>query len=175
MSDETLLRAALRDEARLAALWRVGLLDTPPEEVFDRLTRLAQRLLGAPVALVSLVDADRQWFASCPGLGDPWAEDRQTPLTHSFCQHVVLDRRPLVVSDAREHPVLRSNLAIRDLGVVAYAGVPLIDGEGHALGTLCVIDRVPRQLSATQREALQTLSQTVVKLLELRRLVTERR
>ena len=93
MSDGTLLRAALRDERRLAALWRTGLLDTPPEQVFDRLTRLVRRLLGTPVALVSLVDADRQFFKSAVGLPEPWAARRETPLSHSFCQHVVATGR----------------------------------------------------------------------------------
>ena len=81
--------AALLDPARLAQLSRLRLLDTPPEEPFDRLTRLAARTLGAPVALVSLVDDRRQFFKSAHGLPEPWASQRETPLTHSFCQHVV--------------------------------------------------------------------------------------
>jgi hypothetical protein len=95
LDDETPLGSALRDEARLAALWRTGLLDTPPEEVFDRLTRLTRRMLDAPVALVSLVEADRQFFKSALGLPEPWATRRETPLSHSFCQHVVATGAPL--------------------------------------------------------------------------------
>ena len=106
-----------------------------------------------PVALVSLVDADRQFFKSCLGLPEPWASARETPLSHSFCQHAVARREPLVVDDAREHEVLRDNPAIRDMGVVAYAGIPLIDAAGHALGTLCVIDSQPRHWTKATRSS----------------------
>ena len=91
-------REVVQDETRLDALRRTGLLDTPPEEVFDRLTRLVRRLLGAPVVLVSLVDADRQFFKSALGLPEPWATRRETPLSHSFCQHVVATGAPLAVA-----------------------------------------------------------------------------
>src|SRR4051812_43481438 len=132
--------AAVEDVGRLDALRATGLLDSDISPSFDRLARLASHVLHAPVALVSLVDADRQFFKSCLGLPEPWASRRGSPLTHSFCQHAVAAREPLLVSDAREHEVLRENLAIRDMGIIAYAGIPLIDGAGHALGTLCVID-----------------------------------
>ena len=112
--------AALRSEARLAVLWRTGLLDTLPEEVFDRLTRLVQRLLGAPVALVSLVDADRQFFKSAVGLPEPWATRRETPLSHSFCQHVVATGAPLRVEDARQHGLVRDNPAVSELNRVYF-------------------------------------------------------
>ena len=104
-------------------------------------------MLNAPVALVSLVDEDRQFFKSCVGVAEPWASERETPLSHSFCQHAVAQREPLVVDDAREHPVLKDNPAVAEMGAIAYAGVPLIDAGGHALGTLCVIDSRPRQWS----------------------------
>ena len=117
----------MRDPARLKALRATGLLDSAPDPGFDRHARLAAQVLNAPVALVSLVDADRQFFKSCLGLAEPWASRRGTPLSHSFCQHAVASREPLIVDDAREHAVLRDNLAIRDMGVVAYAGIPLID------------------------------------------------
>src|SRR6188472_1204376 len=147
MSD---LLAIVHNLNRLATLGRTGLLDTPAEAPFDRLTRLATRLLKAPVALVSLVDRDRQFFKSCLGLPEPWASARESPLTHSFCQHAVAAREPLIVTDAREHPVLRDNLAIRDMGVIAYAGIPLAGPDGHALGTLCVIDSQPRHWTSHQ-------------------------
>src|SRR4051812_44125767 len=136
--------AAVRDPARLEALRRTGLLDSEPSPGFDRLTRLASRVLNAPVALVSLVDEDRQFFKSCLGVPEPWASARETPLTHSFCQHALTSREPLIVDDAREHEVLRHNLAIRDMGVIAYAGVRLVDADEQPLGTLCVIDSRPR-------------------------------
>jgi len=161
--------AAVRDPARLEALRATGLLDSPPEPGFDRHARLAAQMMNAPVALVSLVDEDRQFFKSCLGVAEPWASDRETPLSHSFCQHAVAAREPLVVDDAREHPVLRENPAIRDIGAIAYAGVPLIDLEGHALGTLCVIDSRPRQWSSHQVELLGDLAASVVSEITLAR------
>jgi hypothetical protein len=94
MSD---LLAIVHNLNRLAALGRTGLLDSPPEEPFDRLTRMATRLLKTPVALVSLVDRDRQFFKSAIGLPEPWQSRRETPLTHSFCKHVVAQHEPLVI------------------------------------------------------------------------------
>lgn len=134
----------IADPQRLAALEKTQLLDTAPEESFDRLARLVALLLSAPTALMSLVDRDRQFFKSQIGLGLPWAAERQTRLSHSFCQWVVAGREPVVVEDARTHPVLRSNLAIKDLGVVAYLGVPLVAHAGQAIGALCAIDSTPR-------------------------------
>src|SRR5215218_10276873 len=96
-------------EQRLAALHEAGLLGAPAEERFDRLTRLARRLLGVPVALVSILDADRQFFLSAQGLPEPWAGLRQTPLSHSFCRSVVETGVPLSVGDAREDARVRGN------------------------------------------------------------------
>lgn len=118
--------AALDDANRLLVLQATGLLDTPPEENFDRLTRLASRILRVPVSLISLVGADRQFFKSQVGLPAPYDTARETPLTHSFCQHVVTNENILSVSDAKADPRLRDNLAVRDLGVVAYLGVPCL-------------------------------------------------
>ena len=153
---------AVEDRDRLDALHATGLLDSDVSPSFDRLARLASQVLQAPVALVSLVDRDRQFFKSCLGLSEPWASERGSPLTHSFCQHVVASREPLIVTDAREHPQLRDNLAIRDMGVVAYAGIPLVDGDGHALGTLCVIDSQPRHWTSRQIEMLDAIAASVV-------------
>ena len=153
--------AAIGDDERLEALHATGLLDSDVSPSFDRLARLAAHVLHSPVALVSLVDADRQFFKSCLGLPEPWASQRGSPLTHSFCQHAVAAREPLIVSDAREHPVLRDNGAIRDMGVIAYAGIPLIDDKGHALGTLCVIDSQPRHWTSHQIELLSDIAASV--------------
>jgi GAF domain-containing protein len=150
------------DAARLAALRATGLLDSPAEAAFDRLAKLAAKLLDAPVALISLVDSDRQFFKSSVGLAEPWRGARETPLSHSFCRHTLLSREPLVIEDARTHRLVRDNLAIRDLDVVAYAGIPLISAEGHALGTLCVIDHRPRSWTADQIEILETLTASVL-------------
>jgi GAF domain-containing protein len=154
--------AAVQDEGRLEALEATGLLDSDVSPSFDRLARLAAHVLDAPVALVSLVDKDRQFFKSCLGLPEPWAGRRESPLTHSFCQHAVANREPLLVTNAREHPVLRNNLAIRDMGVIAYAGIPLVDANGHALGTLCVIDSQPRHWTSRQIELLGDIAASVV-------------
>jgi GAF domain-containing protein len=154
--------AAVKDSDRLDALRATRLLDSDITPSFDRLARLASQVLNAPVALVSLVDADRQFFKSCLGLPEPWASERQAPLTHSFCQHAVASRETLLVDDAREHELLRDNLAIRDMGVIAYAGIPLIMPDGHALGTLCVIDSRPRHWTTHQVQLLTDLAASVV-------------
>jgi GAF domain-containing protein len=167
--------AAVQDSDRLDALRATGLLDSDIAPQFDRLARLAAHVLNAPVALVSLVDSDRQFFKSCLGLPEPWASERESPLTHSFCQHAVANREPLLVDDAREHTVLRDNLAIRDMGVIAYAGIPLIDADGHALGTLCVIDSTPRHWTTHQVQLLGDLAASVVTEITLARAASEAR
>ncbi|WP_431936633.1 SpoIIE family protein phosphatase [Micromonospora sp. RP3T] len=145
---------ALTDPDRLRSLDETR-LDAVPDEAFDRFARLVGDLLDVPVALVSLVDADRQFFPGATGLPQPWADRRETPLSHSFCQHVVDIEVPMVLPDARLYPRVRLNLAIEDLGVVAYAGMPLTDLEGRVLGSLCAIDSKPR---AWTREQLRTLA-----------------
>ena len=163
------------DPARLEALWRTALLDSPPEEPFDRLTRLAARILAAPVSLVTLVDRDRQFFKSGHGLAEPWASRRETPLSHSFCRYAVAEGEPFVVEDAREDPRVRDNLAVPELGVVAYAGVPLVTNDGHALGTLCVIDSKPRRWSDEELPLLGDLAGAAMTEIELRTLAREAR
>lgn len=156
------------DPRRLASLRATGLLDSPPEAAFDRLVQLAARLADAPRALVTLVDEDRQFFKASVGLPAPWAERRETPLTHSLCQHVVDDQRPLVAPDTREDPRLRDSQAIADLGAVAYAGVPLRRPDGQVLGTLCVLDDRPRHWTADQVRTLEDLASSVVTEIEVR-------
>lgn len=133
-------REAVCDPDRLAALQRTGLLDSEPEEGFDRLTRVAACALGVPYALVSLVDDDRQFFKSCFGPLDEVGVGRETPLSHSFCKHVVWTEEELVVADAREHEAFRDNGAVLELGLVAYAGIPIRDEEDQILGSFCAID-----------------------------------
>ena len=156
-----------RDPARLRALRETALLDSVEEEAFDRLTRLAARLLNAPVATVTLIDKDRQFFKSSVGLSEPWRSARQTPLSHSFCRHTLLSREALVIEDARKNPLVSENPAIRDLDIVAYAGIPLITASGHVLGTLCVIDHRPRSWTADQIETLEALAASVLSEIEL--------
>lgn len=154
---------AVADAGRLAAVHRTGLVDSGPDERFDGLARVAAKALHTPVALVSLVDDDRQYFKGCIGLTkEPWASQRGTPLSHSFCKHAVAQRRPLIVDDAREDPTLRDNPAIRDLDVIAYAGIPLIGSDGYALGTLCVIDHRPRHWRGEETTLLQEIANAVV-------------
>lgn len=164
MSD---LLAIVQNLNRLAVLGRTGLLDSPREEAFDRLTRLATRIVKTPIALVSLVDRDRQFFKSVVGLPEPWRTRRETPLSHSFCKHVVALHEPLVIPDARKDPIYRDNLAIRDLGAVAYCGVPMTTA-GAPLGAFCVIDDQPRQWSYEEVQILRDLGDCATHEIEMR-------
>ncbi|MDP9366822.1 MAG: PAS domain-containing protein, partial [Chloroflexota bacterium] len=163
----TTLSNRIQDPNRLAALTRTALRDATADAAFDRLTRLATRVLGVPVALVSLVDAHRQVFKGAVGLGEPWATRRETPLSHSFCQHVVASSEPLIIEDARAHPLVRDNLAIPDLGVVAYAGIPLTTADGYVLGSFCAIDHEPRRWSEPDIATLRDLAAATTTEIEL--------
>jgi diguanylate cyclase (GGDEF)-like protein/PAS domain S-box-containing protein len=161
------LKAPLpRNEAeRLAALRRYEILDTLPEQVFDDLTLLAAQICEAPIAVVSLIDEDRQWFKSKIGL-----TVEETSRDIAFCAHAIHDPEPFIVHDALEDERFADNpLVTSDPHIRFYAGAPLITSEGHALGTLCVIDRVPRELDAEQVEALRALSRQVTMQIEVRR------
>jgi len=146
------------DSARLKALQATGLLDSPPEESYDRFTRLVATALDVPTALVSLVDEDRQFFKSQVGLSEPSATERQTPLSHSFCKHAVATDAPVIVTDANKDPRFHTNPAIDEHSVVAYLGVPIRTPAGHVLGSLCAIDRKPRLWTDEQVQLLERLS-----------------
>ena len=146
-----------------------GLLDTEPEEAFNRLTALAGRLAGAPVALLTILDNNRQFFKAQVGLREPWASRRETPLTHSFCQYGAATGKPLIVDDARQHPWLEDNLAIEELGVIAYCGVPLSTSTGQAIGSLCVIDSEPRNWQLELPSLLEELARSAMTEVELRK------
>ena len=154
--------AKLADPARLQAIDATGLLDITEDAVLHRLTKLAAKTLGASVALMSLVEEDRQFFASSWGLPEPWASKRGTTLLHSFCQHVVVSNQPLLVTDARKHPLVQRNLAIEDLDVIAYVGVPLVDSQDNTLGSMCVIEHEPRQWGAQDVEILHDFAAAVM-------------
>ncbi len=157
----------LNESDRLATLRALAVLDTPPEPAFDDLTRLAATLCGTPIALVSLVDDCRQWFKSRYGI-----DATETPREVAFCTHAILDTALFVVEDATADDRFRDNpLVIGEPNIRFYAGMPLITPDGHAVGTLCVIDRVPRTLRDDQREALRVLARQVVAQLQLRRQV----
>ncbi|MDP3070747.1 MAG: PAS domain S-box protein [Opitutaceae bacterium] len=166
--------SVLANAARLAALKRLQLLDSSVEARFDRLTKLAAQVLDAPVCLVSLVDDRRQFFKSAQGLGGPAGAARQTPLTHSFCQHVVTSGAPLVVHDATAHPLVCDNLAIRDLGVQAYLGAPIRSPDGFVLGSLCVIDTQPRRWEPRDEELMREFAGLVDTEIALRAASIER-
>ncbi|MBZ5709748.1 GAF domain-containing sensor histidine kinase [Nannocystis pusilla] len=154
------------DEAqRLAALRGYGVLDSEPEADFDELTRFASELCGTPIALVSLVDAGRQWFKSRVGL-----DAAETPRDVAFCAHAILQRGVFEVEDASADPRFADNpLVAAAPSIRFYAGAPLVNADGFPLGTLCVIDRVPRSLDALQRHGLEVLGRQVIAQLELRR------
>ncbi len=163
----------ITSEQRLDALGRSGLLDAPPQEAFDRLTRLASALVGVPTSLVSLVDRERQFFASAVGLRPDLDEARETPLSHSFCKYVVATGAPLVVDDAREHPIVKDNPAITDYGVLSYCGVPLRDDAGNVLGTFCVLDDEVHTWTPEQVQTLTELGEMVMTEIRLRRVAND--
>jgi DNA-binding NtrC family response regulator len=155
------------EAARLTALLEYDVLDTPREAVFDDLVHLAAHIMRTPSSLVSLVDADRQWFKARCGVGEP-----QTPREVSFCGHVVADGLPLVVPDALADPRFSDNpLVLAEPPVRFYAGMPLTNDQGHTLGTLCVVDHRPREVTREQLDLLAGLARLTMSQLELRRLV----
>jgi anti-sigma regulatory factor (Ser/Thr protein kinase) len=159
------------EAARLEALHRYRILDTEPERSFDDLTLLASHICGTPMALISLVDADRQWFKS--RIGIPFSE---TARAVSFCAHAINHRDLFIVPDARHDERFRDNPFVTgETQIRFYAGAPLVTPDGHALGTLCVLDRVARTLSREQLEALTALCRQAEAQLELRRHLVELR
>lgn len=169
------LHKHVADSKRLEALQATALLDSPMEEAFDRLTRLAVRFTKAPVSLVSLVDKNRQFFKSCVGLPRPWSIQRETPLTHSFCQHNRIAGVPLVINDARNDPIFKDNLAVRDLNVIAYLGIPLVTKDAYILGSFCVIDTEPREWSAEEIATVSDIAEAVMTEISLRTEIAERK
>ena len=150
---------------RLKVLWQYEVLDTVPESVFDDLTELAARICEAPIALISLVDEDRQWFKSRVGV-----TLNETSRDVSFCSFAIQQEGLFIVPDAtKDRRFARNPLVVSDPKIRFYAGAPLITPDGHALGTLCVIDKVPRQLRPEQQQALSVLARHVMTQLELRR------
>ena len=153
---------------RLAALKEYHILDTGTEQSYDDITILTAHICNVPIAMISLVDEARQWFKSRVGL-----EPQQTSRDVAFCAHAILQEEPLIVRDAtKDRRFADSALVTGEPHIRFYAGIPLINPEGLALGTLCVVDHQPRRLSAAQQKALQALSRQVMALLELRRVST---
>jgi GAF domain-containing protein len=153
---------------RLAALKEYHILDTGTEQSYDDITALAAHICKVPIAMISLVDEVRQWFKSRLGV-----EQQQTPRAVAFCAHAILQSGPFIIQDAtKDRRFADSALVAGEPHIRFYAGIPLINPEGLALGTLCVVDHQPRRLSAAQQKALQALSRQVMALLELRRVST---
>ncbi|MEH0157467.1 GAF domain-containing sensor histidine kinase [Limibacter armeniacum] len=151
---------------RLAALFSYSILDTLPEPDYDNLTSIAAQICGTPISLITLIDQNRQWFKSHHGLAVT-----ETPRDFAFCAHAIHDPdNILIVNDAREDKRFHDNpLVTGEPHVIFYAGVPLVNEEGATLGTLCVIDDTPKELTLGQIDALKALSKQVISLLELRR------
>jgi GAF domain-containing protein len=153
------------EAARRQALESYQLLDTAPDEDLDRLTRLAAEICGTPIAAVSLIDTHRQWFKARVGLDAP-----ETPRDVAFCAHTIRQDIPMVVRDAQTDARFVDNPLVTGAPHIRfYAGVPLRDPDGHNLGSLCVIDRQPRELSPEKMKVLEALARQAMTLFELRR------
>jgi GAF domain-containing protein len=153
------------DQQRLKVLWQYDVLDTVPEEVFDDLTDLAAHICEAPIALISLIDEDRQWFKSRVGV-----TLTETSRDISFCAHAISSDGLFIVPDATKDKRFKFNPLVTGAPKIRfYAGAPLVTPDGHALGTLCVLDKAPRTLNTDQQQALRVLAHHVMTQLELRR------
>jgi len=153
------------DAARVDALQKYAILDSEPEQAFDDLTLLASYVCQTPIALISLVDEDRQWFKAKVGISAT-----ETSRDIAFCSTAIQQQDVFVVPDALQDERFRTNpLVVSEPNIRFYAGAPLINEDGYALGTLCVIDRTPRNLAADQEAALKALSRLVLMQMEFRR------
>ena len=129
-----------------------------PDAVFDRFARLVTRQLDVPVALVSFPDVEGQALAGAAGLSEPWLSERWTPISHSFCQHVLTTEEPLLVENADDDARVSENLAVMELGVIAYAGMPLRGRDGTVIGSMCGIDHRPRRWTRGELTSLTELA-----------------
>lgn len=168
MSTPQDIRARLAMPKRLEALRQSGLMDSEEEEDFNRVTRLARAHVASDICLISFVDDSRQFFKSSQGLPDAIRLARETPLTHSFCKHVVASEEALIVEDARTDPRLSGNLAIGEFNVISYLGMPIFGAEGGVLGALCAIDRRPRIWTDTDKASMQDFTHLLENVIKAR-------
>ncbi|MEO0793991.1 MAG: GAF domain-containing sensor histidine kinase [Verrucomicrobiota bacterium] len=164
-----LQRQSTGNKDRLNDLIDTGLLDVSEDEIFDRFSRIGSELFGTSIALVSLVAEDHQHFAGSCGLPSAIRKQGGTPLSHSFCKHVVWDAKPLVVNNARDDYRVSMNLAVEAFGIAAYLGVPLKSQRGHVLGAYCVIDTEPRNWTDQEVQLAEDIGLLVSREIELRR------
>ena len=157
-TDMPSVSTVIADPDRLRALYATGLLDSPKEELYDRITRAASQALDTPFSCMTLVDVDRQFFKSEVGMGCDTDGERQTPLERSVCQYAVANGQSLVLEDARIDPVFKNHPAVRDGTLVSYLGIPLTDPQGNAIGTLCVFDTKPRLWGTGHVQVLSDLA-----------------
>jgi GAF domain-containing protein len=157
------------EQARLAALESYRVLDTAPEQAYDDIVAIAQFICGTPIAIMSLIDRDRQWFKSKIGLAGS-----ETSRDIAFCAHTILDANVMEVPDARQDERFANNpLVTGDPHIRFYAGAPIVTPEGFSLGSVCVIDRAPNHLTEAQKSALKRLARLAMNNLELRRVADE--
>ena len=154
------------EQERLQALKEYSILDTMPEQDFEDITKIASEICQTPISLITLIDSDRQWFKSSRGI-----DGTETPREHAFCAHAInKPEETFTVNDSRKDARFSNNPYVTgDPNVVFYTGVPLVNSDGYALGTICVLDHIPRELTAVQLESLRALSNQIVKLMELRK------
>ena len=142
------------EKERLASLYNLGILDTPTEERFDRITQTAKEIFDVPIALITIIDVNRQWFKSCIGL-----DIKETPRGVSFCGHAILQKEPFIIPDATKDERFADNpLVTGSPHVIFYAGIPIATIDGNNVGTLCIIDNKPREFSKQQINLLKNLA-----------------
>jgi GAF domain-containing protein len=164
MSTQSSMTPHTPESARLAALDRYAILDTEPEQTFDDIVILAAHICDTPMAMLSLVDENRQWFKSRVGV-----QVRETPRETSICSHAIEQNDLFIVPDTLQDARFQNNpLVLNEPCIRFYAGAPLINEEGYALGTVCVVDREPRELNAEQKQALKSLARLALGQMELR-------
>ena len=157
--------AVVRDAARLHAVEATGLLDSPREDSYDRITAMAVSALDVPSAAVSVLDKDRQFFKSARGLSPEAAAARETAMEFSVCQYAVATGEPLIIEDTRTDALLKNHPVVVAGDVIAYAGIPITDDDGHSIGTFCVWDDKPRRWGTGHIQLLTDLAEMVRKLI----------